>query len=308
MGRTSIEWCDFTFNPWWGCVKVSEACKHCYAESLSKRFGMKLWGPNHEIRTFGDKHWNAPVRWNKKAEEAGVRHRVFCASMADVFEGRDDLDEHRARLWALIEDTPNLDWLLLTKRPENIWKKLPVRWEGHMPENVWLGTTVESQATADERIPHLLAVPAHVRFLSMEPLVEEVDIEGFLPPFVDRLDSVHWVIAGGESGQKARPSHPDWFRSLRDQCKSGDVPFLFKQWGAFVPKSQTDEPCPKNGWGTIGADGTWWSQTTPWNGHDDDGSGEAVMYRLGKKVAGRVLDGRTWDEVPARSRFPHHWS
>jgi protein gp37 len=271
------EWTDHTFNPWWGCEKVSPGCAHCYADTFSRRVGytdephdgepgsqtgpkVRLWGPGSERRMFGDKHWNEPLRWNREAEKAGTRALVFCASMADVFEDRPELVAPRARLFALIQETPHLDWLLLTKRPENaarLWGEAAdvattsIRDVEVWPRNIWLGTTVEDQRRADERIPHLLAVPAVVRFLSCEPLLGPVDLfaamfgEGYafkgehpdIPgcntlQFVDGLGhGVDWVIAGGESGPGARPMHPDWARSLRDQCAAAGVPFLFKQWG-----------------------------------------------------------------------------
>lgn len=231
--KTAISWCDHTFNPWWGCVKVSPACAHCYAETFSKRIGLKVWGQDSERRFFGLKHWQEPRRWNAAAEKAGTRSRVFCASMADVFEDRDDLKEARSDLFVLIEQTPHLDWLLLTKRPENI-KRL---WPKHFYEpgedwwpNLWIGTTVENQEYADERIPHLLRIPARVRFLSVEPMLGPIKFKIHHWP-------LHWVIAGGESGAKHRPSEVDWFRSLRDQCINAGVPFHFKQWGGLHPKA-----------------------------------------------------------------------
>ena len=148
MGKNSrIEWTDHTFNPWWGCTKVSEACKNCYAEAWSKRVGQKVWGPKAERRFFGDRHWLEPVKWNADALAAKTRRRVFCASMADVFEERDSLNVWRSKLWELIEATPQLDWLLLTKRPEFVAGL--TRWGDSWPRNVWLGTTVENQDAAD---------------------------------------------------------------------------------------------------------------------------------------------------------------
>jgi protein gp37 len=172
--NTGIAWTDHTFNPWWGCQRVSPGCEHCYAETFDHRLGGKHWGPQAERRFFGDAHWNEPRKWNKAAREAGVRKRVFCASMADVFEARDDLNGERLRLWQLIEETPWLDWQLLTKRPENVAKILTARWLENPRPNVWIGTTVEDQKRADERVPELLKVPAAVRFLSVEPLLERV--------------------------------------------------------------------------------------------------------------------------------------
>ena len=234
--RTGIAWCDHTFNPWWGCTKVSPACKNCYAETMDARLGGGHWGDRAPRRFFGAAHWRAPFRWNAAAERAGVRRRVFCASMADVFEDRPELEGHRNELWEVINETENLDWLLLTKRPENIERMLPAplitremaAQHGGNPqpffENVWLGTTVESQEYAIERIPHLLANPAVVHFISAEPLLGELDLEPWL-----HVDGISWVITGSESGRGKRPQNIDWFRSLRDQCAAYGTPFFLKQ-------------------------------------------------------------------------------
>lgn len=171
--ETKIEWCDHTFNPWIGCTKVSPGCANCYAAvntftRAQRAHGRELWGPDAARHVTSEAKWREPIRWDAAAKAAGIRRRVFCASMADVFEDRPDLAEPRARLAYVIGKTPNLDWLLLTKRPENIARL----WiTDVVPPNVWLGTTVEDQERADERIPHLLAVPAAVRFLSVEPLL-----------------------------------------------------------------------------------------------------------------------------------------
>jgi len=224
MGRDSnIEWTHHTFNPWWGCVNVSPACDHCYAENLAKRFGTQ-WGKDTERRFFGDRHWNEPLKWDVAAQAAGVRQRVFCASMADVFEDRDDLFESRQRLWALTRETPHLDWLLLTKRPWNIPRMFPKDWL-HTPQaNVWLGTTAENQKWADQRWDALSRCEAVVRFLSCEPLLGPISFEkwGTLPD---------WIIVGGESGGRSRPMEPAWAQHMRDQCVGSHVPFFFKQWG-----------------------------------------------------------------------------
>lgn len=227
MGENSaIEWTDHTFNPWWGCTKVSPACNNCYAEAFAKRTGNDVWGKGAARRFFGDKHWTEPVRWDAAAEKAGRSARVFCASMADVFEDHPELPPHRARLWALIERTPSLRWLLLTKRPENMRSMVPAFWNNGWPTNVWAGTTVEDQRRADERLPFLLDVPAVVRFVSCEPLLGPVNLGNDLHQY-----GVNWVIAGGESGPKHRNADPEWFRSLRRQCLQTGVPFLFKQCG-----------------------------------------------------------------------------
>jgi protein gp37 len=221
--NSGIEWTHHTFNPWIGCTKVSAACDNCYAEAWDARGLQGLptrWGP-HAART-RTKTWGNPVRWNREAERLGIRYRVFCASLADVFDNHKTiLPEWRADLWALIRATPHLDWLMLTKRPQNIPKMLPPDW-GDGYRNVWLGATVESQKEAD-RLDALISVPAIVHFLSMEPLIGAVDLSR-------HIHGLQWVITGGENGAHFRPVDPDWFRSLRDQCAAADVPFLFKQW------------------------------------------------------------------------------
>lgn len=219
--NSKIEWTDHTFNPWWGCEKVSQACKHCYAEAWAKRWGADVWGPGSARRFFSDAHWLHPVKWDRKAALADGRSRVFCASMADVFEDRRDLDVWRARLWSLVADTPCLDWLLLTKRPEHVGGMVP--WGMDWPANVWLGATAEDQHCADERIPYLMEQPAAIRFVSCEPLLGAIDLGAWT--------GLDWVIAGGESGPKSRPMNPVWARSLRDQCVEHGISFFFKQWG-----------------------------------------------------------------------------
>ncbi len=270
MGKNSaIEWTHHTFNPWWGCTKVSHACKLCYAEVWAKRTGGSLWGPKAARRFFGEEHWKQPLNWDLEARERRTRFRVFCASMADVFEYRAELNPWREKLWDLIEATPNLDWLLLTKRPQRTL--LCSRWRGSWPRNVWLGTTVENQATANERIPFLLENEAVVRFVSCEPLIGPINIQRFLG------GGVNWVIAGGESGGRSRPSHPDWMRHLRAQALKANVPFNFKQWGNWSPLEPGVAKAPSR------------AHVFP--------SGE-VMIRKNKYAAGRMLDGRTWDQFP----------
>lgn len=273
MGKYSkIEWTHHTFNPWWGCIKVSEACKHCYAEAWARRVGADLWGPRTERRFFSEQHWRQPLNWNREARVQGVRYRVFCASMADVFEDRQELIHHRGRLFDLIEETRQLDWLLLTKRPQNV-RRLTY-WTNDWPENVWIGTTVENQKRANELIPHLEKIPAKIRFVSCEPLLGSLNLSRWLGKVIN------WVIAGGESGGKARPSHPDWFRALRDQCFESNVPFHFKQWGSWAP-----------------ANGTTINERKVFA--FDDG---AMVIRLNKVRSGRTLDGALWDGVPGHDR------
>lgn len=264
--NSHIEWTHHTFNPWWGCVRVSPACKHCYAESMAKRYGHEVWGVGSNRRFLSDNNWALPLKWNAAAKAAGSRARVFCASMADVFEDRRDLDAERVRLWALIGATPWLDWLLLTKRPQVISELAP--WGKVWPHNVWLGVTVDDQRRAEERLPVLVDIPAAVRFISAEPLLEQIDLELWL----DRLD---WVITGGESGGHSRPSSPSWFHSLHDQCMAAGVAFHFKQWGDWAPDA-ADEPKRLR----------------------IEVEDSSTLVRLGKKRAGRILRGRTWDELP----------
>lgn len=221
MGSFSkIEWTTHTFNPWWGCTKVSDGCKFCYAETLSNRYGYDFWGPKKPRRLMSDQHWQAPLRWNAEAEREGTRYRVFCASMADVFEERAP-EGQLDRLWDLIRRTPNLDWQLLTKRPHLIAEKLPVDW-GDGYANVWLGTSIEDERVLD-RVQHLTAVPSVVRFLSVEPLIGPIRR---LP-----LVGIDWVIVGGESGVGARPMKREWVLDIHQQCRQARVAFFFKQWG-----------------------------------------------------------------------------
>lgn len=279
MKNSEIAWTDHTFNPWWGCTRMSPGCDFCYAESMAKRWGHDIWGPRNDRRFFGDKHWAEPLRWNDDALRGHSRSRVFCASMSDVFEDRRELDSQRARLWPLIEQTQALDWLLLTKRPQNIKRMAP--WGKNWPENVWIGTTVENDTWANHRIPELMAIPAAVRFLSCEPLIGPVDLRSWFQ--MKRLPGQHpidWVIAGGESGPKARPMHPDWARDLRDACTESDVAFHFKQWGEWGQHEGGEIP----------------------EKHIEfvDRNGKPIyMVRKGKKAGGRSLDGREWDEVPS---------
>lgn len=277
------------FNPWIGCTKVSEGCKFCYAEELmDKRYGKAKWGDNGTRNRTTKSNWRLPIKWDKAAAAAGERHRVFCSSLADVFEDRRDLDPIRSDLLTLIDQTKNLDWLLLTKRPECVGPILEEISHGnmedfrHMP-NVWLGTSVENQEAADKRIPELVKVRASVRFLSVEPLLGPVDLSAFMGPY-DTDHEIDWVIVGGESGAHARPMHPQWARDIRDQCNAAGVPFLFKQWGEFAPSPDGGLPETLPTYG-------------PSHHHYFDAPPHKV-WKFGKKAAGRTLDGRTWDEYP----------
>lgn len=244
MKNSKIAWTNDTFNPWRGCTKVSAGCENCYAERDSKRYGLNIWGPQAERLIASDKYWLKPMKWNKEAEETGTRRQVFCASFADVFEDRPELKEPRLRLWALINLTPNLDWLLLTKRPENVNRMGLAAWmQNGWPDNVWLGTSVENQQQADRRVYELMKVPARVRFLSMEPLLGPVDLGlmGALPVqdfpgYQMAYQKIHWVIVGGESGPKHRTMDEAWARSIRDQCAEAGTAFFMKQLGGLWDK------------------------------------------------------------------------
>jgi len=240
MENSKIEWCDHTFNPWIGCTKVSPGCANCYAEMLmDKRFGQVEWGPTGIRKRTSKANWRKPLTWNGKAKREGRRYRVFCASLADVFEDRPELDGWRTDFLWMAEDTPNLNWLLLTKRPENVTRMMPrrLRWFAGWPDNIWIGASIENQEQADKRIPELRRIPARVRFLNVEPLLGPVDLDEWLMPNESHPshgilagDSLlDWVIVGGESGPNARPMQSDWVRSIRDQCQEADIPFFFKQ-------------------------------------------------------------------------------
>lgn len=224
--KTNISWTDSTFNPWWGCTKVAPGCDHCYAEVLDHRLGGNHWGPGTTPRTMADANWMKPLRWQRQAEADGLPRKVFCGSMCD-WASNDAPEGQRDRLWQLIRDTPMLTWQLLTKRAPNIVKCLPDDWGDGWP-HVWLGVTVEDRKNGLPRIDHLRKVPAAVRFLSVEPLLEDLDIFN--------LDGIDWVIVGGESGPKARPMHRGWVYNVWLSCIFSDVPFFFKQWGGRKDK------------------------------------------------------------------------
>jgi protein gp37 len=314
--HTKIQWTDHTFNPWVGCTKVSYACDHCYAEQWAKRSGHpELWEGDRRRTT--TTNWKQAIKWDRAAAAAGVRRRVF-PSLCDVFDNQVP-EWWRHDFWHRIEQTPNLDWLLLTKRPQNIAAMLPTPetrvkpWDTGWP-NVWLGVSAGNQEEADRNIPILLAIPAKVQFVSLEPLLGPIDLtaiacpNGCQPPeycpqchrdggeatgtfSVLRSGCLDMVIVGGERGPDARPMHPDWPRKIRDDCISAGVPFFFKQHGEWIgvpdlkglldgasPHFRIFDQCPR------------------------DQHHQAV--RIGKRAAGRVLDGRTWNEMPEIGRRP----
>jgi protein gp37 len=303
MKNTKIEWAHHTVNFWWGCTKVSEACAHCYAESLDNRRkygGVTHWGPNAPRWLRTEKGIRELFALNESARKRGVRERVFINSMSDFFEVHPDLEMARVRPLTAMEGCEHLDILLLTKRPENVLPLIPSPWEKHWPAHISIGTTVENQKVADARIPQVLKIPARVRFLSCEPLLGKTIISKFLfhdagcPYEHNDISSFcscscarsRWVICGGESGHGARPMHPEWARSLRYQCQAAGVPFFFKQWGDWIPLSEIV---------TQGGDVYSYHRQKQhlW---PNDGK---VSWLVGKKLAGRVLDGVTWDEVPS---------
>jgi protein gp37 len=253
--ETKIAWTDHTFNPWMGCTKVNAACKNCYAEELmDHRYRKVKWGPNGtRVRTVAS-NWAQPVKWNKQARADGVRRRVFCASLADVFEDRPELHPWRQDLFELIERCKGLDWQLLTKRPENVNRMISAA-TGRLPEawfadckHVWIGASAGDQKSLDEVLPHLRSIRSSIRYLSCEPLLEKLDFRqhwvrefdqtpyggvfddrATLLEFVD--GRVDWVIVGGESGDGARPCALDWIRTIVEQCRGARVPVFVKQLG-----------------------------------------------------------------------------
>ena len=288
MGENSkIAWTDNTFNGWIGCSKVSPGCDNCYAEAYAKRYEIAQWGHGNPRKLTSDSNWKLPLKWNRRAEKLGVRHKVFCSSLADVFDGGVP-DSWRERLWDLIEQTEHLDWLLLTKRIGNAAKQLPPIWLAYPPAHVWIGATIVNQKEADRDIPKLLEIPAAVHFLSMEPLLESVHLElpwiQDLDGFITKTSGIDWVIVGGESGPNARPMNPTWVRNLRDECRGAGVPFLFKQWGEWAPGSNFPEYIPSGEYCYFGEN----------KGAPED----HAVWRVGKIKAGRELDGRVWDEFP----------
>lgn len=233
--QTAISWTDKTFQPWEGCARVSPGCTNCYAEERDRRWhGGEHWGKDAPRKPMSEAYWRGPIKWNAEALASGEPCRVFCASLADVFEDRPDLMLWRSRLFGTILSTPALTWQLLTKRPENVRAMVPGRWlDGYWPHNVWIGTTCEDQQRTDERLPHMAKIPAPVRFLSCEPLLGEIDLLNHIEPC--DMGPSWWLICGGESGPNYRPMNLDHARSLRQQCITWDIPFWFKQHGGKTP-------------------------------------------------------------------------
>jgi protein gp37 len=236
MKDTKISWCDHTANFWWGCFKVSDGCKNCYAETLSKRYGKDIWGPPATTKREPKiSIWHDILKWDREAKAEGIRRRVFVSSMSDFLEDHPMVAEAREMAKETIQKLQWLDVLLLTKRPENAERFLAGWYAGNWPEHVWMGTTVENQKVAQDRIYYLKLIPAKTRFLSVEPMLENIFI-GY-PGY----EGLHWVICGGESGPKARPFNWDWARDLRDQCKAANVAFWMKQGGGMRPPHELED-------------------------------------------------------------------
>lgn len=243
--NSKIEWTDHTFNPWIGCQKVSPGCDHCYAESLSKRYSWAEWGPHGERKRTSEANWRKPLQWAKAARGTGKRPRVFCASLADWLDNKAPY-AWRVDLGILIEATPELDWLLLTKRPENYDQHSP--WgESDPPPNVWLGTTAEDQERYDRRWRILSKIPASVRFISYEPAIGPLRLH-------NGPDQPDWLICGGESGPGARFMKPEWAADIRDDCRGAGVYFFMKQMTqkAAIPTELMRREFPLSG---VRADG-----------------------------------------------------
>ncbi len=353
--NTKIEWAHHTFNPWIGCTKVGPGCDHCYAEAdFDKRRHVVTWGAGQPRKITADRTWAMPLRWNKDAERLGVRYRVFCASLADVFD-KEVPSLWRQYLMSLVVSTPHIDWLFLTKRIGNAKSMLinDSLHDGRLltaddqyrpPSNLWIGATITSQEEADRDIPKLLRVPAAKRFLSIEPLLGPVDLTHLNkemerheinalkawtweeevnawrdtdPEWQEQFEDFHghkpgartgpahavidWVIVGGESGPNARPMHPDWARSLRDHCAAAGVPFLFKQWGEWAPVAETlvhpeATRLPGN-LCRVTRDGVTADHYVAIS--TDGGHRRYELQRVGKKAAGRLLDGVEHNGFPS---------
>lgn len=262
---SEVGWTHDTFSPWHGCSRKSAGCLNCYADEDTRRWkgpGHALWRKNGPRQIVADSTWRQPLTWNRAAAASGYDRLVFCASMCDVFEPHPQVGEARQRLWTLIARTPHLTWQLLTKRPEHVTEMVP--WpQDRWPRNVWLGVTVEAQREADERIPLLMATGAHTKFLSCEPLLEEVDLTAYLVKHRPAHDAapvgaagcgrdgmalrgrewtrtafLDWLIVGGEKAAlaKARPMELDWALSLVEQAEHAGVPVFVKQLGSVLAR------------------------------------------------------------------------
>ncbi len=331
--QTKIEWCDFTVNFWEGCQKVGPGCDHCYAEARDQRFtGRQHWGPHaprRKVKSGVSKLLGIQGKAQAFRAEHGHWPRVFCSSLSDVFDNAVD-KSWQIEAFATIHACSDTRVILLTKRVGNVFQMIPPSWAsrelGGWPKHVGLMITVVNQEEADRDIPKLLDLKARMGIpwvgLSMEPLLGLVDLrlrdDGVplnrwglpLGPcgyycseehgHVDHRTRLDWIIVGGESGHHARPMHPDWARSLRDQCSAAGVPFLFKQWGEWVTSLDRDRDDPD--WRADYINNYVDRGKSRWlnlaGGRGFHGERFHVMARVGKARAGRLLDGRTWDQFP----------
>lgn len=321
--QTNISWTHHTHNHWIGCTKVSPACDGCYAEAMmDKRYGRVQWGApgkgNGTRVLTSEANRKKPLSWDRKAAKEGTRPFVFCSSLADVFDNQVP-KEWRAELFHLIRSTPHLVWLLLSKRPQNIVRMYDEA--GGDLKNVAFGATCEDQQRYDINAKHLSYAKSALKplftFLSCEPLLGQIDMH--LTP--DDPLNPDWIITGGETdqgGHKARPTHPDWFRSLRDQAAAVGAAYHHKQNGEFLPRGQLfprpfgtrvqDDPTAYQGlippvhgcaidlMGTVMTFDAWWSQK-PYEG-PVPASNPEVMERVGKNRSGRLLDGVEYNSFP----------
>ncbi len=244
--NSAISWTDHTFNPWWGCWKIAPECLNCYADSTAARYSPGHWGRTAPRRFFGDKHWSEPRKWNRKAHRDGVRRRVFVGSMCDwaevhpIVEIAEQMSAARRRLWTLIDECRDLDWLLLTKRPEGVARRdeqamLPWMHPAAALDpwpHVWIGTTAGTIKAVRENIPILRSIPAAVRFVSCEPILEGISASDWRDALAATSGEgpIHWLIVGDESGHGARAADPSWIRTARDEAARYGVAFHFKQW------------------------------------------------------------------------------
>jgi protein gp37 len=247
--NTKVAWSHNTHNEWIGCTKCSPGCLNCYAARRGVRFPAQgQWGKGKPRGRTSLRNRNKPYAWDRKAAASGEKIKVFCSSLSDVFDDDDasPMDEWRAELFEKIEKTPNLYWLLLTKRPQNVMSMVPAGWASCLPKHVWIGTTAEDQKRLDERAPILAEIPATVRFLSCEPLLGPLDLTRWLyrndsvdgSPVAD--PKINWVITGGESGPGFREIDIDWVKKIRDQCVGANVPFFFKQGSGLKPEAEPE--------------------------------------------------------------------
>ena len=309
---TKIQWATDSWNPITGCSKISDGCKNCYAERMAKRLAGRYGYPKDNPFKPGTIHADKiqhPPKWG------GGGKKIFVCSMGDLFH--DDVPTYKT--FGTIFDAAYMSgygkfmvprkpdyYLFLTKRPENMLKIVNYylqRYGGSMPENCWFGVTAENQEQADKRIPTLLQIPAAVRFVSVEPMLGSISILKWAERNRESDDTsdimipgLHWVICGGETGPGARPMHPDWVRSLRDQCQAAGVPFFFKQWGEWITASFSNGHYDQD----MGRNNAFW---VDYQGvmHKPSSNGlknPIAMFKVGKKSAGRLLDGREWSEYP----------